>query len=73
MMMVVVGTTGMGECQIRYPRVHFLTVKSADAVYRTRFFFFFFGTLLLSSFWTRRGHRCHSFSSPVLAFNFYRA
>ena len=26
-------------------------------------------TLLLSSFWTRRGHRCRP---PVLAFNFYR-
>ena len=37
------------------------------------FFFFFFSTLSLSSFWTSRGHRCHPFSSPVLAFNFYRA
>ena len=37
------------------------------------FFFFFFCTLSLSSFWTSRGHRCHPFSSPVLAFNFYRA
>ena len=36
-------------------------------------FFFFFSTLSLSSFWTSRGHRCHPFSSPVLAFNFYRA
>ena len=35
--------------------------------------FFFFRTLLLSSFWTRRGHRCRPFSPPVLAFNFYRA
>ena len=33
-------------------------------------FFFFFRILLLSSFWTSRGHRCRSFSSPVLAFNF---
>ena len=31
------------------------------------FFFFFFSTLLLSSFWTSRGHRCHPFSSPVQA------
>ena len=30
-------------------------------------------TLSLSSFWTSRGHRCRPFSSPVLAFNFYRA
>ena len=37
------------------------------------FFFFFFSTLSLSSFWTSRGHRCDPFSSPVLAFNFYRA
>ena len=34
---------------------------------------FFFSTLSLSSFWTSRGHRCHPFSSPILAFNFYRA
>ena len=31
---------------------------------------FFFLTLLLSSFWTSRGHRCRPFSPPVLAFNF---
>ena len=30
-------------------------------------------TSLLSSFWTSRGHRCHPFSPPVLAVNFYRA
>ena len=35
--------------------------------------FFSFLTLLLSSFWTSRGHRCRPFSPPVLAFNFYRA
>ena len=34
--------------------------------------FVFFCTLLLSSFWTSRGHRCLSFSPPVLAFNFHR-
>ena len=33
----------------------------------------FFVTLLLSSFWTSRGHRCRPFSPPVIAFNFYRA
>ena len=32
-----------------------------------------FLTLLLPSFWTSRGHRCHPFFPPVLAFNFYRA
>ena len=37
------------------------------------FSFFFPLTLLLSSFWTSRGHRCRPFSQPVLAFNFYRA
>ena len=36
-------------------------------------FLFFFLTLLLSSFWTSRGHRCRPFFPPVLAFNFYRA
>ena len=36
-------------------------------------FFILFLTLLLSSFWTSRGHRCRPFSPPVLAFNFYRA
>ena len=34
---------------------------------------FFFHTLLLSSFWTSRGHRCPFFFPPVLAFSFYRA
>ena len=34
--------------------------------------FFFFRTLLLSSFWISRGHKCRPFP-PVLAFNFYRA
>ena len=34
---------------------------------------FLFFTLLLSSLWTSRGHRCRSFSPPVLAFNFHRA
>ena len=34
---------------------------------------FFFCTLLLSSFWTSRGHRCRPFSPPVVAFNFYPA
>ena len=33
-------------------------------------FFFFFRTLILSSFWTSRGHRCRPFSPPVLAFSF---
>ena len=37
------------------------------------FFFIFCHTHLLSSFWTSRGHRCRLFSSPVLAFNLYRA
>ena len=37
------------------------------------FFFFFSRTLLLSSFWTSRGHRCRPFFPPVLAFNFHRA
>ena len=36
-------------------------------------FLFFFLTLLLSSFWTSRGHTCRPFSPPFLAFNFYRA
>ena len=37
------------------------------------FFFCYFYTLLLSSFWTSRGHRCRPFFPPVLVFNFYRA
>ena len=37
------------------------------------FFLFVVYTLLLSSFWTSRGHRCRPFSPHVLAFNFYRA
>ena len=32
----------------------------------------YISTLLVSSFWTSRGHRCRPFSAPVLAFNFYR-
>ena len=34
---------------------------------------FFFPTILLSRFWTSRGHSCCPLSPPVLAFNFYRA
>ena len=34
------------------------------------YIYIFFFTLLLSSFWTGRGHRCRPFSPPVLAFNF---
>ena len=34
---------------------------------------FFVVTLLLSSFWTSRRHRCRPFSPPVPAFNAYRA
>ena len=37
------------------------------------FLLLLFLTLLISSFWTSRGHRRRPFSSPVLAFNFYRA
>ena len=33
---------------------------------------FFFTPSTFSSFWTRRGHRFRPFSTPVLAFNFYR-
>ena len=29
--------------------------------------------VLLSNFWTSRGHRCRPFFPPVVAFNFYRA
>ena len=36
-------------------------------------YIYIFRTLLLSRFWTSRGHRCRPFSPPVLAFNFYRA
>ena len=37
-------------------------------------YIYFFLTLVLSSFWTSRGHRCRPFSPPILlAFNFYRA
>ena len=43
--------------------------KAMDSI----MFFFFFLTLLLSSFWASRGHRCRPFFPPVLAFNFYRA
>ena len=35
-------------------------------------FCFLFRTLLLSSSWTSRGHRCRPFSPPILAFIFYR-
>ena len=36
-------------------------------------YFFFCTLLVLSTFWTSRGHRCRPFFPPVLAFNFYRA
>ena len=35
--------------------------------------YLFFRALLLSSFWTSRGHRCRPFSPPVLAFNIFIA
>ena len=40
---------------------------------RPDLFSFFFRTLLLSSFWTSRGHRNRPFSPPVLAFFFFIA
>ena len=43
------------------------TCGEQNATGRTIFFFF---RTLLSSFWTSRGHRCRSFSTPVLAFIF---
>ena len=39
----------------------------------TIYIYIYFLTLLLSSFWTSRGHRCRPFCPPVLAFSFYRA
>ena len=41
--------------------------------WKSLLFFFFFHTLLLSSFWTSRGHRCRPFFPTVLAFKLYRA
>ena len=37
------------------------------------YIYIFFLTLLLSSFWTSRGHRCRPFFPPVLAFIFFIA
>ena len=36
-------------------------------------FSFFFSHTYFSSSWASRGHRCHPFPPPVLAYNFYRA
>ena len=67
------GTSGMGpECAgsrdltLAYTRSH---DHHSPLIYRLDHIF----TLLLSSFWTSRGHRCRPFSPPVLAFKFYRA
>ena len=43
------------------------------ALYTYIYIYYFSHTLLLSSFWTSRGHRCRPFSPPVLAFNSYPA
>ena len=51
--------------------VMFLHDRGAFIGLHVRFLFCF--TLLLSSFWACRGHRCRLFSPPVLAFIFYRA
>ena len=55
-------------------RTYFVVcVLIMDVGRRPSFDFFFFLlslTLLLSSFWTSRGHRCRPFSPPVLALNF---
>ena len=49
---------------------HDPTRRSGKGICYNTFFFF---TLLHSSFWTSRGHRCRPFSPPVLASKFYRA
>ena len=54
-----------------YARVRVCSCARLYVCIRVRVLFFF--TLLLSSFWTSRGHRCRSFFPPVLAFFFYRA
>ena len=52
-----------------------LIIKSVVTGQASIFYFllFFFFTLVLSIFWTSRGHRCRPFSPPVHVFNFYRA
>ena len=54
-----------------YARVIWLLASELDT--KSRIPETFFCTLSLSSFWTSRGHRRHPFSSPILAFSFYRA
>ena len=51
----------------------FLSPKKKESFYIYIPGIYIFCTLLLSSFWTRRCHRCRPFFPPVLAFNFYRA
>ena len=58
----------------QYDMVNVITLLLRVPEYIITFpYYFSFCTLSLSSFWTSRGHKCHPFSSPVLAFNFYRA
>ena len=46
---------------------------SSSRLFSTFYSSFFFLTLVLSSFWTSRGHRCCPFFPLALAFNCYRA
>ena len=55
-------------------RMRFFVHRTVAACIKNFFLFVsLFLTLLLSSFWTSRGHRCRPFFPPVLAFSFYRA
>ena len=67
-----IGSLSTNECILVKFRWEFFLCTNSLAE-RARRSFFFFLTLLLSSSWTSRGHRCRPFSPPVLAFNFYRA
>ena len=62
----------MGAPEILWPKYTFIVAAyNSMRQYLLQYHFFFFSfTLLLSSFWTSRGHTCRPFSSLVLAFNF---
>ena len=55
-----------GACPVTTDLIMRVNVKTTTTIYVYISFFYFFRTLLLSRFWTSRGHRCRPFSPRFL-------
>ena len=60
----------MGRMTNAHARTKQSTILTSKRLAPPAVFIFLFLALLLSSFWTSRGHKCRPFSPPVLAFSF---